>query len=79
VDKSNFKDRLTQLLGATLDEGPGPRFVAREVADVLTTFIFNEAGAYAPQAIDRGVCHNAGQSGGGQQPGAHAGRNDVHA
>lgn len=55
MTKTDFIHRLNNLLTETLHEGPGPRVVSRQVADMLTTFIFNEAGAFAPDAIDE-VC-----------------------
>jgi hypothetical protein len=48
----DVKKELRALLARTLEEGPGPRRVTWTVADVLVDFIFNEAGANAPAAIN---------------------------
>jgi hypothetical protein len=49
--KQELQEQFVALLERVRDEGPGARAVARIVARELTLFIFDEAGAFAPNAV----------------------------
>jgi len=52
MQKADFPDELRRLLDEAHDKGTGSRAVAFMTAEVLTEFIFSEAGAFADDAID---------------------------
>jgi benzoyl-CoA reductase/2-hydroxyglutaryl-CoA dehydratase subunit BcrC/BadD/HgdB len=56
MNKREFYKELSALFNKTLEEGPGPRAVAQMTAEVLTFYIFNEAGCHAPEAVSE-VAH----------------------
>jgi hypothetical protein len=51
MTKQELQEQFVALLERVRDEGPGARAVARIVARELTLFIFDEAGAFAPDAV----------------------------
>jgi hypothetical protein len=55
MTKEEFRQKISELLNITLDDGPGPHAVALMTGDALAQFIMNEAGATAPGAMDE-VC-----------------------
>jgi hypothetical protein len=52
MTKTEFRQQISDLLNQTLDDGPGPRWVALMTACALTKFIMNEAGANTPAAVN---------------------------
>jgi hypothetical protein len=55
MTKAEFRQQISDLLNQTLEDGPGPRWVALMTACALTTFIMNEAGALAPAAMEEAI------------------------
>jgi hypothetical protein len=57
MTKAEFRQKISELLSTTLDDGPGPHAVALMTGDALARFIMNEA---APAAIDDVIEHMRG-------------------
>ena len=52
MTKAEFRQKISEVLNATLEDGPGPRWVALMTACALTKFIMNEAGPDTPAAVE---------------------------
>jgi hypothetical protein len=52
MTKGQYWTRIHTTLNETLEDGPGPRTVVLATTDAHINFIFSEAGANAPAAVE---------------------------
>jgi hypothetical protein len=57
MTEAEFRQKISELLSTTLDDGPGPRAVAMMTGDALAHFLMNEAGADAPERLNEVIAH----------------------